>query len=931
MKFWLKSFWREILWLLIIFGYSFAAEGSGSGGTVVAWGYGGDGETNVPSGLTNVIAIASGGWHGMALNANSTVVDWGLETGPALTNVVAIAAGADPNGLALLNNGTLVSWGGNDDGVSAIPPGLNNVVAIAAGYGHSVAVKSDGTVVAWGDNSSGQTNVPPGLSNVVAVSAGEFHSLALKNDGTVVGWGDNFDGESVPPAGLSNVVAIAAGVDYYSIALKSDGTVQCWGFAVNGQTSPPGGLSNVVAIAAGGEYGLALKNDGTIVPWGYSAFGGTNIPAGMSNVMAIAAYVDLSMAIVSDGSPHVTRQPFSQTTYSGSPVALSVGAVGKPPLSYQWQFNGTNISSATKTALNLSGVQLGDSGLYSVLVSNAQGGTGSSNAILTVINSLPIISIQPTNQTCALGLIASFSVTAVGSMPLSYQWQFNASNIVGATGASLFLTNVQSADQGNYRVVVTNAYGSVTGSNVALTTPPFVFASVPVNQSVPSGNNVNFSVSPSAASPIAYQWQFNSANISGATNASLSLKDVQSGNTGMYTILVSNLYGMTNLSATLTVNSAGPTVTFNTNSQTTIVGGFANFQATVQGSEPLNYQWQFNNTNIDGATNNLLSLTNVQQTNQGNYRVVVTNLYGQAISSNAFLTVTLLNLGQALNATNLTWTLSGNSSWYPETTLTHDGLAAQSGPVRAGQVSSLQTTVTGPATVTFWWYDSTFNPLVFYVNGSFQGQSSRIPGWSLGGPFYLGAGTQNLDWNYIGFVGQSGSGTAYLDQISITSGGTAAAISKSPTSQTVRAGTNVTLQVNAFGTPPLAYQWQFNSNNLAGATGLALTLTNVQSANAGVYNVIVTNAYGVAPSSNATLVVQQPYFGTSPGNSSFTSQGFALQLSGLTGHGIVTIYSSTNMANWTPIFTNPPVTGSLQFLDSNALNVPFQFYRATEQ
>ena len=66
-------------------------------------------------------------------------------------------------------------------------------------------------MIAWGDNGYGQTNLPGGLTNVVAIAAGWDHSLALKQDGSVVGWGDNTYGECTAPAGLTNVVAIAGG------------------------------------------------------------------------------------------------------------------------------------------------------------------------------------------------------------------------------------------------------------------------------------------------------------------------------------------------------------------------------------------------------------------------------------------------------------------------------------------------------------------------------------------------------------------------------------------------------------------------------------------------------------------------------------------------------------------------------------------------
>jgi hypothetical protein len=81
----------------------------------------------------------------------------------------------------------------------------------------------------------------------------------------------------------------------------------------------------------------------------------------------------------------------------------------------------------------------------------------------------PVIVSQPTNQTVYVGFTAAFSVVALGTPPLSYQWSFNGTNIVGATATTLTLTNVQLSQAGNYVVLVTNSYGSVLSSNAMLT------------------------------------------------------------------------------------------------------------------------------------------------------------------------------------------------------------------------------------------------------------------------------------------------------------------------------------------------------------------------------------------------------------------------------------------------------------------------------
>jgi len=187
-------------------------------GKVVGWGWNVYGQTTIPAGLSNVVAIAAGITYSLALRADGTVIGWGYNYDGEATGV--------PNGTP-----GAVSIGGQP---------LTNVVAIAPGQMHSLALKADGTVVGWGFNFYGQTTIPAGLTNVVAIAAGYNHSLALKADGTVVGWGYNVDGEATGvPNGAPGVVSIGG--------------------------HP---LTNVVSLAAGASHSLALKADGTVVGWG---------------------------------------------------------------------------------------------------------------------------------------------------------------------------------------------------------------------------------------------------------------------------------------------------------------------------------------------------------------------------------------------------------------------------------------------------------------------------------------------------------------------------------------------------------------------------------------------------------------------------------------------------------------------------------------
>ena len=393
--------WRELRFSLVcrLF-WAFALGLFWTGGVcraaneVVGWGDNSYGETNVPTGLSNVVAIAAGASHSLALTAEGRVVGWGYNSAgqttipSGLSNLVGIAAGATAgHSLAFNAGGHVVSWGLNDYGQTNVPSGLSNVVAIAAGRAHSLALTAEGRVVGWGDNGYGQTTSPSALSNVVAIAAGFDHSLALTAEGHVVGWGYNQSGQTTIPSGLSNAVAIAAGGDF-SLALTAEGWVVGWGYNGHGQTTIPVGLSRVMGIAAGTYHSLALTAEGRVVGWGWGGTTYLSGPSGLSHVVAVAAGDDFSLALTGDGTPTIMVQPISQSVIAGGTVTFQVRAVwaaGTPPLRYQWLNEGTELPGQTNAVLHLARVTASHGGNYAVIVSNFAGGaTTSSSATLTV-------------------------------------------------------------------------------------------------------------------------------------------------------------------------------------------------------------------------------------------------------------------------------------------------------------------------------------------------------------------------------------------------------------------------------------------------------------------------------------------------------------------------------------------------------------------
>jgi formylglycine-generating enzyme required for sulfatase activity len=267
-------------------------------------------------------------------------------------------------------------------------------------------------------------------------------------------------------------------------------------------------------------------------------------------------------------------------------------------------------------------------------------------ATYTITLTPPTIVTQPVNKTVTEGGSVTFSVTVTGSPPLFYQWTFNGSDLAGATNSSLSLSGVTAAQAGDYTVKLSNEVGAVTSSTATLTVNPKPTAPTITKQpealTVVVSGTATFTVEATGTAPLSYLWRLNGVSLSGATNATLTIQNVQSSQAGTYTVRVSNPYGSkTSEGAVLTVldRPVPPTITAAPEDRVVNAGVDVVLSVTATGTAPLAYQWRFNGAAIPDAAGATLSLTNAQPANSGTYTVTVSNSAGTASTGGAVLDV----------------------------------------------------------------------------------------------------------------------------------------------------------------------------------------------------------------------------------------------------------------------------------------------------
>ncbi len=344
--------------------------------------------------------------------------------------------------------------------------------------------------------------------------------------------------------------------------------------------------------------------------------------------------------------PDILTNPVSQTVDAGANVTFTVAATGNIR-SYQWIKNGALIAGATKSAFTVTNAQ--QKATYNALVANGIGVSESDDATLT-LNDKPTILGHPQSVTVPAGANFALSVTATGSPSnLAYQWRKNGTAIINAVTSDLVFLDCTNSSAGSYTVVITNIAGVVTSAVavVTITNSRPVITSPPTSQNVNLGGNATFFAAAAGSQPRTYQWRFNGTNIAGATNSFYRRNSVQATNAGSYSVVVSNSFGsVTSALAVLTLNFP-PSITTQPLGQAVAAGTNVTLSVVATGTAQLEYQWYAQLVGVspavpvalDGETSDTLTIFSPDSSDAGTYSVLVYNLAGHVMSSNATLVV----------------------------------------------------------------------------------------------------------------------------------------------------------------------------------------------------------------------------------------------------------------------------------------------------
>jgi hypothetical protein len=697
------------------------------------------------------------------------------------------------------------------------------------------------------------------------------------------------------------------------------------------------------------------------------------------------------------GAPVILTQPQGQTVVAGDSATFTVTAGGPGPLAYQWRLNNAIVPGATSATLFLNDVQSGNTGPYTVIVTNPSGSVTSTVAQLTLLSPPVFTSLPPAVTNVSPGSNVTFCVTASGTPPLRFQWRRNGVNLSGQTNTCFTIPSVAVTDGGSYSVVVANSAGALESPpavlNVLVTpTPP----GDNYSQSTPIFGATNFVVGTNlmatrefgeplhagkrGSNSVWYSWTAHSTGIAtfrtegssfdtllavyvgtNVTNLLAVASDEDRG-PSLSSLLRFNAGQGTNFSIAIDGFAGGqgnfvldwelvptantlPVITNQPLSQTVTQGTTLTLSVVATGSG-LTYQWLLNGTNISGATNNSLTLSNLQPGQVGNYTVRVRNSAAleveslpalieigtvpgfQSVDKYQDLFANAPPNGFAAGKSSSAVAVTSSGSFIPvgqgavaSQILNNTGASTQPGEANpCGNIGAASRWVglTPSADGTF--LIDTSGSAIDTVLAVYTNDVNNL----LAPLRLVACGTNNAPDGQHVVRFDARQGLEYLVAVDGINGAVGtialnwrfgqppALIALPPTAPALRVvrGGSVTLSVNlGVSVPSPILQWFHATTPRAEAISATFTLTNVQPADAGDYFIMASNTIGLVLSHVATLLVDaQPLrladSGFESGTEDWTVVGQAgapvpvFGIAGSTGGGYLSAHDTVGGATW---------------------------------
>jgi predicted outer membrane repeat protein len=809
-------------------------------GRVVAWGSNST-PIAVPASAMPATAIAGGFSHNLSLRADGRVVSWDMFSGeravPALAApATAISAGDNNFSLALLTNGDIAAWGGNQYGQTSVPASAMPAKAIAAGGAHGVALRTDGTVVAWGDNQFGQTRVPALSTPPLSIAAGYFHNLALLPNGSVVAWGLNDEGQ-------------VANYDAQPVA--------------NPLVSP---------IASQTYYYLIRNADGSTTAG--------SLPVEVRPITSLA-----------------TQPVAGSVVCVGSSVNVPVSATGTGPFTYQWFRGGQVVTGQTSATLTLTNLQTTDAGSYSVIVTGTCNSVTSTAFNLTVNPLAAFVQQPPATANVVAGDAVRIPTRATGTVS-TYQWFRDGQVVANQATPTLALFNTTPANTGQYVLVVTGACNSVTSTafSLSISNPTPVTSCVGTTLvlsdllNLPVGSTVSWSLRPPAtaiaaggyhnlallANGAVLAWGWNENGQTTVPASATPATAIAAGYGHSLALRPSGAvvgWGLTNFGQTSVPASATPA--------TAIAAGYYHSLALRPSGAVLAWGWnEYGQTSVPasvtpataiatGYLHNLALLANGNILAWGNNEYSQTSVPASAtpataIAAGGYHSLALLPTG---GIAAWGWNEYGQTS-VPASATPAVAIAAGGGHSLAllpsgavvgwGLNEQGQTSVPALAASAVAIGAGDGHSLALLANGS-------VVGWGLNDNGQAeGYDVQPVDSPVVSLTASQtyyylvrnadGSTRAGSLSVNVGSGLPLAFVQQPASASAICVGSSVAVPVSVTGTSP-AYQWYKDGQLVAGQTSATLTLPTTTTADAGRYVVVVTGTCNSLTSTAFSLTV----------------------------------------------------------------------------